>query len=167
MPRGREFSVPLTLEPMLDHYSHPANENGCRLFRKKNKAVFGYGFAWDRAAKRKVPAHRLAYQMKFGPIPADAFVLHKCDVPACMNPDHLYLGDQKANVHDMLVRKRQWQVRKTHCKHGHEFTEENTYRVKTGGRHCRACHAITNRRQNVEITSAIQRQWVNPPKLWY
>lgn len=51
-------------------------------------------------------AHRFAYKTYKGDIPADKSVLHKCDVPACVNPDHLYLGDYKRNALDREERKR-------------------------------------------------------------
>lgn len=68
----------------------------------------GYGqFSFEG---RSWLSHRLAYEIANGAIPGDAekwWVLHKCDNPACCNPDHLYLGDAKDNAKDMIDRKRQ------------------------------------------------------------
>ena len=50
--------------------------------------------------------HRAAWRLFVGPIPSGACVLHRCDVPRCCNPDHLYLGTQADNVRDMWDRGR-------------------------------------------------------------
>lgn len=52
-------------------------------------------------------AHRVAYSHWVEPIPASTHVLHKCDNPPCINPEHLYLGTQQDNVRDRMVRGRQ------------------------------------------------------------
>ncbi len=51
-------------------------------------------------------AHRLFFEHFSGPIPPGALICHKCDVPSCVNPDHLYAGDHKSNAVDVVVRKR-------------------------------------------------------------
>ena len=58
----------------------------------------GYGCIWD--STRMWYAHRVAWQLYKGDIPDQLKVLHKCDVPNCVNPDHLFLGTQADNVHD-------------------------------------------------------------------
>lgn len=62
----------------------------------------GYGKFWF--ARKQVQAHRVAYELQVGKIPAGKHVLHKCDNRRCVNPQHLYIGDAKQNVKDMHER---------------------------------------------------------------
>jgi hypothetical protein len=50
--------------------------------------------------------HRYSWTMFNGEIPTDMFVLHRCDVPNCVNPDHLFLGTQDDNIKDMMNKGR-------------------------------------------------------------
>lgn len=51
-------------------------------------------------------AHRVSYEMKYGPIPVGMIVRHKCDNPNCVNPNHLEIGTQKDNMQDASKRGR-------------------------------------------------------------
>lgn len=88
--------------------------SGCCLWigsaSKHGYGTFGIGSRTD-GSRRTVRTTRYAYEISFGPIPDGLYVLHKCDNPRCVNPDHLYLGDQKKNMQDMRERGRSNYVR--------------------------------------------------------
>jgi len=65
-----------------------------------------YGIIWNENVQRPQKAHRVAWELHYGPIPQNMQVLHRCDNPPCCNPDHLFLGTQADNVADMIAKKR-------------------------------------------------------------
>jgi hypothetical protein len=65
----------------------------------------GYGMV-ALGQRRPGYAHRIAYELTTGSIPAGLVVRHKCDVPRCCNPDHLLLGTQADNLQDARDRGR-------------------------------------------------------------
>ena len=70
---------------------------------------YGYGQFWTKAYGRMVEAHRIAWELMRGPIPAGMFVCHNCpggDNPRCVNPDHLFLDTQAGNNTDMVSKGR-------------------------------------------------------------
>lgn len=56
--------------------------------------------------KKQHPVHRYAWERENGPISNGLFVLHRCDNPKCVRIDHLFLGTQADNVHDMISKGR-------------------------------------------------------------
>jgi hypothetical protein len=56
--------------------------------------------------QRRYLAHRFAWKITFGPVPVGAEVLHHCDNPACVRPDHLFIGCHADNMHDMVQKER-------------------------------------------------------------
>ena len=92
-----------------------------RFWRKVNKtgscwlwtgAHLAHGYGQVRRNKLGILAHRYSWMLRHGPIPDGLNVLHKCDVRACVNPEHLFLGTQKQNVDDMLRKGRESHVAK-------------------------------------------------------
>ena len=71
---------------------------------------------------RKQLAHRIAWELTHGPIPKGELILHRCDTPACVNPDHLRLGTQRDNMRDRLVNARNHYV-------GVKLTEKDVKRI--------------------------------------
>lgn len=60
----------------------------------------GYGVIGSRPGPTAQQAHRVAWEVTWGPIPAGLLVCHRCDNRRCVRPDHLFLGDAKANLRD-------------------------------------------------------------------
>ena len=107
----------------------------------------GYGQVWVKGKKWR--AHRLLWTQANGPIPEGMCVCHRCDNPPCVNLEHLFLGTRADNSADMVAKGRQRKpsAGKTHCKHGHELTLENTYIFPScRGRRCRTCVREANRK---------------------
>jgi hypothetical protein len=65
----------------------------------------GYGAFWFQG--RHVNAHRYAYELMVGKIPAGAVLAHRCDNPRCVRPDHLFVTDQAGNIADKVSKGRQ------------------------------------------------------------
>ena len=59
----------------------------------------GYGIVWLDATRQAL-AHRVSYALHYGINPRAQCVCHHCDNPSCVRPDHLFVGDQKANTQD-------------------------------------------------------------------
>jgi HNH endonuclease len=65
----------------------------------------GYGEVWWNG--RRHLAHRVKWQLHYGEIPDEIQCCHHCDVPSCINPDHLFLGTPADNIADMFAKGRQ------------------------------------------------------------
>ena len=86
--RGKDFS----------HYVGEPDQNGCTPWMGARSR--GYG----DFGKRK--AHRVAWELANGPIPAGLVVCHSCDNPPCVNPDHLWVGTMGDNIRDCISKGR-------------------------------------------------------------
>jgi len=81
----------------------PEPNTGCWLWTAYTKSA-GYGQFWYLG--RWKLAHRASYDMFVGKVPDGVLVCHKCDVPGCVNPDHLFLGTHQDNTDDMVRKGR-------------------------------------------------------------
>lgn len=121
----------------------------------------GYGHVWDRTSNKLKYAHRVAYEKFKKPIPNGARLDHTCHTKdtscvggkscphrRCVNPDHL----EPISFRENVLRGRgiaATNAKKTHCKHGHEFTPRNTLvrnKTREGNRECRICKNVNMRK---------------------
>lgn len=111
-------------------------------------------------------ASRISWILFKGKIPKGLFVLHKCDNPPCVNPNHLFLGTQQDNVDDMWKKGRANNVlakenlKKTHCPQGHPYAGDNLY-VYKNNRMCKQCLYINNRNRKLRIRHQLIYDMVN------
>ena len=100
--------------------------NGCWLW---SKVKTGAGYGHFTMKGKTILAHRYSWELRHGPIPKHKVVCHQCDNPACINPDHLFLGSLKDNSRDMVKKKR------CHPRHGvthpcHKLTEDEVRKIR-------------------------------------
>lgn len=111
-------------------------ENGCWMWQgalgKKGYGMFSVGGSRNPDGTRRNSmraAHRVSYELFKGPIPEHdshhgMCVLHKCDTPGCVNPDHLFLGTNADNVHDMDEKGRRVNTPNRGSDHGNAVLDE-------------------------------------------
>lgn len=113
------------------------SDSGCWLWTGARTAT-GYGCTSYRNKPSTV--HRAMYQAHHGiRLSTKQYVCHRCDVRNCYNPDHLFLGDQLANMHDSVMKGRHAEQLVTHCPRGHAYDGTNTSHKSDGSRACRIC----------------------------
>lgn len=131
----------------------------CHLWIAQLRAD-GYGEIRIKASdgtKRNHLAHVYAWEQENGPVPDGLVLHHRCETRACVNTAHLQpmtRGDHARHHHP-----EPWGnavLNKTHCKNGHELTEENIYRPpgRPAIRMCRACRSQRKREQNAREKAA-------------
>ena len=99
------------------------------------------GYGHIRNGNKTLAAHRVGYELEYGPVPSGLELDHLCRVHGCVRPSHLEPVTRRENV----LRGVSWfaiQARKTECKHGHPFTPENTRTHGSNGRKCRTCSKV-------------------------
>lgn len=105
-PAGEKFAAPIAER----FWERVEKTSDCWLWQGY-RTPFGHGQCADDDGRIRY-AHRLSYAMTYGEVPDDLVVRHRCDVPACVRPDHLELGTFADNTRDMIERGRAaWQLR--------------------------------------------------------
>lgn len=109
----------------------PQNRYGMTTIRRNGKS-------------RTTGAHRAMMIAIHGPLTPDQCACHKCDVPLCVNPDHLFVGSMKDNIWDSRRKGRHYESMRDTCERGHPLYGDNVrYGTQKGGRGvrrtCKTC----------------------------
>lgn len=97
------------------------------------------GYGRIKIGRKNEIASRVSYKIYKGAIPAGMLVLHHCDNPPCVNPEHLFLGTQADNMNDMYQKQRGPSKVNWICSRGHNKLEVGFYRTTRGSNYCREC----------------------------
>lgn len=135
--------------PIADRFWKHVDTSGDCWTWTAYRNVYGYGVVGVRGS-RTMLAHRAAYELAVGPIPAGYRILHTCDNPPCVNPAHLWVGTQLDNIADRQAKGR-GRERATVCVNGHAYTEPSR-----GGHHnrCRVCKRANERARRARKVEA-------------
>lgn len=99
MKRGYHFLRNKSIQERFEYYTKKTDS--CWVWTGPKNAD-GYGQLWIGNGYKR--AHRISYELFIGPITNN--ILHKCDNPPCVNPEHLRDGTQNENVQDMILKNR-------------------------------------------------------------
>jgi hypothetical protein len=83
----------------------PEPNTGCWIWLQRMDKM-GYGVAFFGPNRGGQLAHRVAYELLVGPIPEGKYLCHKCDTPLCINPQHMFIGDDSSNLRDCVRKER-------------------------------------------------------------
>lgn len=101
----------------IKQYIDFSGPNGCWIWTgAKTKAGYGNFLRKINGKQKQFYAHRYIYELKNGKIADGLFCCHVCDVRACCNPDHIFLGTAKDNTQDAINKGRLYTI----------FTKTNT-----------------------------------------
>lgn len=135
----------------------PEVENGCMLWKSSKRN----GYGRFRVGNKNISAHRYSYENFVGYISDKMIVMHKCDNPSCVRPDHLEVGTMTDNARDRVSKRR-------HCvlngeKNGMaKLTEEQVREIKEKLKKGYFCLDLADE-YNVHISTVSK---INTGKYW-
>ena len=134
--RSNWQEIALNDPTLKDRFLNKINKDfsGCWLWTASTMGNNNYG-AIKVGGKYglTLEAHRISWFLYNGNIPLNKCVLHHCDTPKCVNPDHLWLGTHQENMTDMVIKGRciSGVAQKLTCKRGHPLNGRQKYSGKS------------------------------------
>lgn len=114
----------------------------------------GYGQFWFNGKQRS--SHRFIYKYYHGEVNSSLVLDHLCRNRKCVNPEHL----EQVSIKENILRGNGFaalNIKKTHCKNGHEFIDNNTHLDSNGHRRCKFCNKIRQqqfqKRKKLEVVN--------------
>jgi HNH endonuclease len=101
MKAGRKS---LPIRDRIEENIERITESGCWIWMR---AVDEDGYGRIKVKNSNRGAHKRSYEEFVGPVPDGIFVCHRCDIPSCVNPHHLFLGTNRENLEDRDRKGRQ------------------------------------------------------------
>lgn len=149
--------------------SLPVTGDGCMNWMANKN--YGYGIMRDRDMKMS-RAHRLIYKLYFGEIPKDKIIMHLCNNPSCVRPDHLAVGTNKQNTRYMIDQGRaflskdktfhqRW-AKKGEEHHQHKLKEKDVLHIRKMLNEGQKLRVIA-KKYNVDISTI---GYIKSRKLW-
>ena len=103
------------------------------------------GYGKIGVSGRTFRAHVYSWMLRNGHLPSGQQVLHSCDTPLCVRPDHLFLGNNSDNSKDRarkgILNGLGVRAFNEKCIHGHSLAPDNVYIKANGTRQCKPCTA--------------------------
>jgi len=99
----RKYTTEEAVKSFWDNVAITADSERCWLWTAR---IHPSGYGTKNWNGRKDQAHRVSWMINYGAIPDGLWVLHKCDNPTCVNPEHLFLGTRQDNIDDMVAKGR-------------------------------------------------------------
>lgn len=129
-----------TLFNQLKHRVLSETSEDCWIW---HGSISSRGYGQLGKDRKMLMAHRVAYTLRYGPIPDGLQIDHLCRVSACYNPDHLEAVTQSVNLRRGIFPN----MLKTHCPQGHSYSGDNLVIIRYGYRRCRLCHNLAGKRR--------------------
>ena len=112
----------------------------------------GYGIMYQGLSGKTLYAHRVAYEIKRGPIPQDKQIDHLCRTRHCVNPDHMELVSRRENILRGISFSAQ-NAKLAFCPAGHPYSGSNLY-LYHGWRRCRTCTVARTKAWRAHVKTA-------------
>lgn len=103
---ARVKKIPSISEADEDRFWNKVDRGGVGCWPWLAYCASHNGYGMFRLKRKLYQAHRVAWEVQVGPIPTGSLVLHRCDVPACVREEHLFLGTQRQNILDCKAKGR-------------------------------------------------------------